>query len=168
MAKYTVKMSCGHEQTVELYGKSSERERKIQYYQDCGLCKECYKKQIQKENQAMGLILNLDVYGFSSKDGKIKLILYFTGDSLSYKDKIKELGYIWGRCEQANNSPYVDSKDPMCWQKIINENELGTEVEKSKTLGQIKRKRGRYYTGEYLAAKKRQEEWQEEIKITQH
>ena len=28
MAKYTVLMSCGHEDTVELFGKSADRERK--------------------------------------------------------------------------------------------------------------------------------------------
>lgn len=160
MAKYTVKMSCGHEQTVELYGKSSERDRKIQYYQDCGLCKECYKQQIQKENQEIGLILNLDVYGFSTEDGEIKLILYFTGDTISYKDKIKNLGYFWRRCEQANNSPYIDSKDPMCWQKIVNEGDLKEEVEKSKILGQIKRKKGKYFSLEYTIARKKKEEWQ--------
>ena len=40
--KYTVKYSCGHEGTVELFGKESERERKIAWYEREGICPECY------------------------------------------------------------------------------------------------------------------------------
>lgn len=43
--KYTVTYSCGHTGTVQLYGKTEERERKIKYYEEYGLCPECYKKQ---------------------------------------------------------------------------------------------------------------------------
>lgn len=42
--KYDVTYSCGHEGTVELFGKNSERERKIWYFENHGLCPECYKK----------------------------------------------------------------------------------------------------------------------------
>lgn len=40
--KYTVKYSCGHTGTVELFGKESERERKIAWYERAGMCPECY------------------------------------------------------------------------------------------------------------------------------
>lgn len=41
MAKYDITRTCGCEETVELFGKSSERERKIEYYetQECATCK---------------------------------------------------------------------------------------------------------------------------------
>jgi len=45
MAKYDVKFSCGHEETVELFGKSADRERKIAYFEKHGVCSECYKTQ---------------------------------------------------------------------------------------------------------------------------
>ena len=45
MAKYDVKFSCGHEGTVELFGKSADRERKIAYFEKHGVCSECYKMQ---------------------------------------------------------------------------------------------------------------------------
>lgn len=48
MAKYEVLMSCGHEDTVELIGKNTDRERKLQYYKKSGLCKECYRKKMQE------------------------------------------------------------------------------------------------------------------------
>ena len=47
MAKYDVKFSCGHEATVELFGKSSERERKIAWFERYGLCPCCYKAEQQ-------------------------------------------------------------------------------------------------------------------------
>lgn len=42
MAKYTVKFSCGHEATIELFGKDVDRKRKIAYFEENGLCPECY------------------------------------------------------------------------------------------------------------------------------
>lgn len=43
--KYEVTFSCGHTHTVELFGKTSEREKKIKYYETYGLCPDCYKAQ---------------------------------------------------------------------------------------------------------------------------
>lgn len=43
--KYTVNFSCGHTETVELFGKCTERERKIKFFEKSGICKECYKEQ---------------------------------------------------------------------------------------------------------------------------
>lgn len=43
--KYDITYSCGHAGTVELYGKTSERESKIRWYETTAVCPECYKKQ---------------------------------------------------------------------------------------------------------------------------
>ncbi len=47
--KYEVTYSCGHEGVVQLYGKESERKRKIEWYESCGLCPECYKAHTREE-----------------------------------------------------------------------------------------------------------------------
>ena len=47
MAKYTVTFSCGHADTVELFGKDSERERKIEYFKEQGICPHCYKEALE-------------------------------------------------------------------------------------------------------------------------
>lgn len=47
--KYDVKFSCGHVHTVELFGKNSERERKIKWYEQCGVCPNCYREQKEIE-----------------------------------------------------------------------------------------------------------------------
>ena len=43
--EYDVIYSCGHTGTVKLYGKTSDRESKIRWYETTAVCPECYKKQ---------------------------------------------------------------------------------------------------------------------------
>ena len=50
--KYEVKFSCGHTATVELFGKTKDRERKIKYFEEQGICPCCYKKQQEAERAA--------------------------------------------------------------------------------------------------------------------
>lgn len=50
--KYDVKFACGHVHTVELFGTAAERERKIRYYEERGLCPDCYKAQKSQEMAA--------------------------------------------------------------------------------------------------------------------
>lgn len=54
MSKYNVTFKqCGHEGTVELFGKCSERYRKLEYMSENYLCPECYKK-LMEEQKAEG------------------------------------------------------------------------------------------------------------------
>ena len=93
MAKYTILMSCGHEDVVELLGKTADRERKIEYYKNNGLCKECYKKKMVEQAESEGLIFNATVLPYiDEKDGSILLNVWFSGNTKPYKDNIKSLG----------------------------------------------------------------------------
>lgn len=47
--KYTVTYSCGHTGDVQLYGKTSEREWKIEWMERSGLCPDCYKAKMEAE-----------------------------------------------------------------------------------------------------------------------
>ena len=47
MAKYDVTYACGHTETVNLYGKTSERERKIAWMEENCICPACYKAEQQ-------------------------------------------------------------------------------------------------------------------------
>ena len=55
MAKYEITFSCGHTETIQLVGKISERERKIEYFKNHGLCSECLeaerKRQFEEQNR---------------------------------------------------------------------------------------------------------------------
>lgn len=52
--KYDITYSCGHEGRVELFGKTSDRERKIYWYESSAVCPECYadQKKIEAEVKA--------------------------------------------------------------------------------------------------------------------
>lgn len=56
--KYDITYSCGHAGTVELYGKTSERESKIRWYETTAVCPECYKKQ---QEEAAEIITKYDL-----------------------------------------------------------------------------------------------------------
>lgn len=48
--KYYVNFSCGHTEMKELFGKTSEREKKIAYWEKYGICSRCYREQKEIEN----------------------------------------------------------------------------------------------------------------------
>ena len=50
--KLNIKYSCGHEGTIEVFGKAEERERKIKYFEEYGLCPDCYKAEKKTEEKA--------------------------------------------------------------------------------------------------------------------
>jgi len=53
MAKYTgIAGGCGHEHTIVLGGPAKERQRKIEWFERDGLCAECYKAQLAREEEA--------------------------------------------------------------------------------------------------------------------
>lgn len=53
MAKYLITHSCGCDQTIQLYGKTSDREWRIQK-EEQKLCPECYAKAQQEERKQAG------------------------------------------------------------------------------------------------------------------
>ena len=50
MAKYEVKMSCGHVETIQLFGKMEDRYKKIAWLEENGVCAECHKAQKKQEH----------------------------------------------------------------------------------------------------------------------
>lgn len=136
MAKYTVTMSCGHEDTVELFGKSAERERKIEYFKTNGLCKECYKKQMEEQQADKGFKFNATALpDVNHNNGEIQLFVWFDGNTKPYKDAIKGLGgYRWMECEAAINFFSV-TRPEMCWGKTIDQKDLPEEVKKAESIG---------------------------------
>ena len=49
--KVNIKYSCGHEGILEVFGKAEERERKIKYFEEFGLCPSCYKAEKSSEER---------------------------------------------------------------------------------------------------------------------
>jgi len=90
--KYTVLMSCGHEETIDLVGKNSERERKIEYFKAYSLCKECYKRTMAEKSVNEPFTFHMTVLPYIDKEnGNICLSVWFSGNTKPYKDAIKTL-----------------------------------------------------------------------------
>lgn len=41
--KYNITYSCGHEGVVTLFGKQADRDKMIKFYEEKGICPDCYK-----------------------------------------------------------------------------------------------------------------------------
>lgn len=177
MAKYQVKMSCGHTEIKELTGKNADREKKIRYYEEQGLCSECYKNMKQEEAKAEGLIFNAVVLPYVDEtDGGILLQIYFSGDTMSHKDEIKSLdnddnseeqkpanGYKWS--ERLSGGDYFSYRPQLCWNKIIKIENLQEEIAKAISIGakSLVTEHDLFTMVNYKMALEKQTEW----KITQ-
>lgn len=51
MAQYKVRFACGHTATIQLFGKEADRQRKIKWYEENGLCPDCYRAMKEEEKK---------------------------------------------------------------------------------------------------------------------
>lgn len=116
--KYTLVFGCGHEDTVTLFGKMDERDRKLEYFKAHGLCKECYKKMCREKEEEEGLIFNIKSL---PNDKGVNFKVWYSGNTFPYKDEIKACGYWWNKGEG--------------WEKEIQQSELQAESEEAIKLG---------------------------------
>ena len=166
MAKYTVKMSCGHEQEVELFGKYSERRKKIDFFENSGLCKECYKKKMQEKQESETFSFHVSVStDIDEEDGSILLNVWFEGNMKPHKDEIKSIGgYRWGERQSAADF-FSEKMSPLCWTKTIKRSELEKEVAMASKIGANTKKllddSDFFETSNYQIAVERQKKWKE-------
>ena len=94
--KYDVKFSCGHEEVVELFGKTADREKKIDYFQKFGICSCCYKEQKEIEKSIGCQEVEMPYREYKTKysacktkagsyNGEIKTIVVYVPDGDSLK-----------------------------------------------------------------------------------
>lgn len=50
--KYGVTFSCGHTETVVLFGPTKDRESKIAWYEKSGVCTNCYRAKLNEKKSA--------------------------------------------------------------------------------------------------------------------
>lgn len=164
MAKYTITMSCGHEDTIELFGKEIDRQRKLGYFKESGLCKECYKKQMYEKAKAEGLIFNASVLPYiDNEDGSLLLSVWFSGDTKPHKDEIKAIGgYRWIDRESAED--WYSLGVPMCWNKVIHIENLETEIQNALSIGakSVVSDSGLFAAVNYQIAINQQKEWEKQ------
>lgn len=165
MAKYTVTYSCGHEGVVELFGKVSERERKIAYFEKSGLCRECYKKKMEEATKAEGLVFNASILPrVASSDGSYLLNVWFSGDTKPLKDDIKAMGYKWSELETTTES-MLSVNSSLFWNKVVKADGIKAEVEAAQKLGATIRVSQKFWSEiDCQIAARLQKEWKEKHK----
>lgn len=110
MAKYEITYACGHEGVVSLFGKGSDREYQLKRYSQ-GVCPDCYKKQLDEENKALGVVLHLTC---DHDTEVIKIIAY--GDTYAHKEELKALGFKFGEIECTYMPSGRYGQNQKCWQ----------------------------------------------------
>lgn len=104
MARYTVTFACGHEHHVVLYGPMVDREKKLKFFTEKGLCSECYRERdnetIKRKNRRE-LVVSL-IEGFPDLEGtdnqkcwaitiRSKMIQLLEEEKAGTNDKVKRL-----------------------------------------------------------------------------
>lgn len=119
MAKYIVGYSCGHgTHEVQLVGKETERERKIEWMETSMSCPECFKAEQERKNKAMGIVVS---FGTTINPESTKIAVSVVGDTTPIKETLKELGYKYGELLGGRGimGLFDTTKAPWGWQKFI-------------------------------------------------
>ncbi|WP_302013937.1 hypothetical protein [uncultured Akkermansia sp.] len=112
--KYEITYSCGHEGVVSLFGKGSDREYQLKRYGQ-RVCPDCYKKQLNEENKALGVVLHLTC---DHDTDTIEIIAY--GDTYAHKEELKALGFKFGEIECTFMPSGKYGQRQKCWYYIPN------------------------------------------------
>lgn len=145
MAKYDINYSCGHSGVIVLQGKTSERERQIEW-RESGVCPECYKAKKREEKIEMGLVYNIDIDTNVMKlfeDTEKIIRISFDGDTLTHKDNIKSIGgYTFGEIEPVGFLGFMSATHHVhSWYKHVTIDQLKSEIKRAESIGA---KRGKY------------------------
>lgn len=114
MAKYTVRHNCGHDQTHELFGKGSERERKIEWMKG-NPCTDCWKAEQRAERNARPVTAEVIYNTFSNG----VYLAVTDGDTYAIKDALKAAGCRW--MQYQDNDDILGVKAPRkAWMVKVN------------------------------------------------
>ena len=95
MAKYDITYSCGHAGTVNLTGKHTERDRKLEWLETvpCWRCKQAAERKAEAAKPiAATITLNAQV---KDPAGYPAIIVSLTGGTIHKIEEIRERGYSW-------------------------------------------------------------------------
>lgn len=133
--KYDVTYSCGHDGVVSLLGEGAERERKLAWYADCGLCPECYKAQLAEKEAAEPLTAHLSPTTKIDDNGQPIICIWLSGNTRPQKDSIKACGFCWSIRE--TGADMLAMHNTRCWCKYVALPRLEATVKSIEALGAV-------------------------------
>lgn len=130
MAKYDIKYSCGHEDVIELFGKSVDRYKKIEYLEK-GLCKSCYRKKMEEKESSGPLTLSGMALPEINDEGRIMNVVFFTGNVSGKEAAIVSEGFDWIAVKEMRRPV------KMRLGKKLSQDDVIAEVDRLKSLFQV-------------------------------
>lgn len=118
--KYDIKFSCGHAGTVELFGESTDRARRLEWLRESALCPECYKE--QHKDDPIVIELKKTYSGVKGTSEPI-LLVNICGNTKPHKTLIKNMGFEW---------------TGSCWNRELYMSQLDDFENAAKQLGNVK------------------------------
>lgn len=153
--KYDITYSCGHTGIVELTGKGTEREKRIHFLTEYGLCPDCYKNKKQEEKKAEPFQIEVRLQPFKNKPFQL---VFTSGDTKAYKEQIKSLGFEWAEVDINTYLSVVDSAffTTYAWIKNVDEKDIQSEFEKVKEVipNVLEKIHKGFYNRDYVLYKK--------------
>ena len=112
MAKYEVTFSCGHTEEIQLYGKETERRRKIEYFKEKGLCRKCYQESLRKKDPVVETGILVSGLGESENAEFLVLDYAQTVELAEGKEPVRRVktGYADGQMTYREVGPQEDFK----------------------------------------------------------
>ena len=107
MAKYEITYKCGHTGTVELFGKGSDRERKLEWMSKNHICPECLEKEKQAAQKA--IIEEAKNAGLPELTGSEKQVAWAISIRQTFIEAI-ENGIATSDAKYADNPQWTESR----------------------------------------------------------
>ncbi|MBO5449823.1 MAG: hypothetical protein J5994_10940 [Ruminococcus sp.] len=117
--KYDITYSCGHTGTVELFGKSDDRHRRLEWLKENALCPECYKEQHKDDP----VVVKVTPFGSVKGTGEPVFLTEICGNTRPHKGAIKNIGFEW---------------DGICWHRKLYMSQLDDFENAVMQIGNVK------------------------------
>lgn len=113
--KYSIDYSCGHHGERQIHGSAQERERKYKFFQEQGLCPECYKKKMHEDKIKEDEEYGIKVLVKKTESGELRL--FMMGSTYPVKEILKSHGYKWdGEYWKKEIDGSVDTMNTDIWE----------------------------------------------------
>lgn len=104
MAKYTVKFSCGHEETIQLYGTMKSRDERIAYMEKHGKCEACKKAEYEAKRAEAHAKAEAEASKYPTLEGSEKQIAWAMDIRQKWVDEVNatlsKSGMTWAQLQQ--------------------------------------------------------------------
>ena len=93
MAKYQVTFGCGHTEQKELFGKVKERESRIAYWEEKGLCTDCYKaeQEAKRVRENAEAAQKAEAFGWANLQGSEKQVAWANTIRLNIMRQLEQI-----------------------------------------------------------------------------